>query len=330
MNITSLYCRIIERELECTDSQLNDLYVGTMLRRVNIHEISQVEISQFTTFLGNALSVSKDPGFGLRIGLNTRLAGFGEVGIAALSAPTVLEGLQVLETYSHLHSALSKLFLSVRSSGLELSVQHHRVDEFSPIYSEVFALLVQNYLEEVLGRVFSEGRYEFSHERPSYYERYTQVMHCPFEFGCQQTVLKIPVHLLRQRSPYYDADLWRQSLQQCADRLALLRESEAATYTTHVLSLLRSHYAPLPCLTDVARRLCLSDRSLSRRLKEEGTSFRKLTNDILNSRASDLLSNTQLTVDAIAAQLGYLEPANFRRSFKTWQGCSPAEYRANS
>lgn len=330
MQVISFYCRIIERALSRDNRDLSDLYEGTALSAVNVHEVAYVHIQQFQRFLGNALSVSQEPGLGLLVGAGSRLAGFGEMGVAALSAPTVRDGLQVLQTYSHLNSSLSELTLSAGSNGLDLSVKHYTQDDFSPIYSEVFALLVQNYLEEVLGYEFSQGHYYFSHSKPEYADQYALRLHSPYAFDCDDTKVTIPNAIAQERSPYYDAQLWRHSLQQCATQLASLKDTAATTYAAHVAQLLRSQYLPLPTLQEVASQLCLSDRTLSRKLRDEGASYRQLANDELKLRACNLLQSTKLTIDAIAADMGYLDAANFRRAFKSWTGTSPGNYRARN
>ena len=328
--VTSFYCRIVERELQRAKFDLTGLYNGMSYKSEDVHEVAQVPIDEFTVFLANAIQISSNPGLGLVIGTHTRLAGLGEMGIAALSAPTILDGLQVIETYSRIHSGLSELFMTVDERDLIVTVNHFGHSEFAQIYSEVFALFVQNYIEEILGTVFETGQYCFSHPRPDYLEQYEAALHCSSKFGCQTTTAKIPCALLQERSPYYDVDIWNQSLQQCSNTLETLRKTESTTYSMHLSALFRSSPLPLPSFKEVAERLCLSERSLSRKLKEEGTNYRCLSNDILKIRACGFLDNTRLSVDAIAAQMGFQDTSNFRRAFKSWQGCSPGDYRARS
>ena len=72
----------------------------------------------------------------------------------------------------------------------------------------------------------------------------------------------------------------------------------------------------------------VSERTLNRRLRGEGTSFRDIRSSELRSWARRYLKNTDLNVESIAAELGYQDAANFRRAFKTWENCSPAQFRA--
>jgi AraC-like DNA-binding protein len=83
-----------------------------------------------------------------------------------------------------------------------------------------------------------------------------------------------------------------------------------------------------PSTPEVARAFDLSERSLRRRLQEEGTSFRALVNEVKMQKAQQWLEHTPQSVEHIAQQLGYAEAAAFIHAFSRWTGSSPAAYRA--
>jgi AraC-like DNA-binding protein len=74
----------------------------------------------------------------------------------------------------------------------------------------------------------------------------------------------------------------------------------------------------------------MSPRTLNRRLQQEGSSYRVIKGTVLESWARLHLRETQLSVEAIAAALGYQDTANFRRAFRRSEGCSPSEFRRRS
>ena len=78
---------------------------------------------------------------------------------------------------------------------------------------------------------------------------------------------------------------------------------------------------------EVARALALSERTLSRRLAAEGTSFRTILDGVRVETATALLQDPALGIAEIAFFLGYSEPAAFHRSFKRWTGKTPRSYR---
>ena len=84
-------------------------------------------------------------------------------------------------------------------------------------------------------------------------------------------------------------------------------------------------------VTHVAKadRLGLHPRTLSRRLGQRGTSFRRLVDDERLARARRLLE-TGSTVEQVAHRLGYSDGTAFARAFKRWTGSTPAAYRAEA
>ena len=80
----------------------------------------------------------------------------------------------------------------------------------------------------------------------------------------------------------------------------------------------------------VAAELKLSERSLRRRLTEEGTSFRELLQDARKERAQTILSKPGVSLAIAAEQLGYSDAAAFSRAFKEWTGFSPGRFPGKS
>ena len=90
---------------------------------------------------------------------------------------------------------------------------------------------------------------------------------------------------------------------------------------------LRQQQLEIPTLESAANALYVSKRTLHRQLARENTSFRQERDGILMRQALNLLFVKQMSVKQTAFQLGYTEPANFRRAFVKYYGCSPSTYR---
>jgi AraC-like DNA-binding protein len=77
----------------------------------------------------------------------------------------------------------------------------------------------------------------------------------------------------------------------------------------------------------VARPLGLSERTLQRRLRDEGTTFGALVDDVRLELARMYLGDPELAIFEVAFLLGYSEPSAFNRAFRRWTGASPSEHR---
>jgi AraC family transcriptional regulator, regulatory protein of adaptative response / methylphosphotriester-DNA alkyltransferase methyltransferase len=81
-------------------------------------------------------------------------------------------------------------------------------------------------------------------------------------------------------------------------------------------------------LTVVAHQIATSRRQLQRSFSEVGrTSFRRELQRIRMSRAADLLHDGRLSVQEVAAAVGYRQAAQFAKAFRRSHGAPPSSFR---
>ena len=83
-----------------------------------------------------------------------------------------------------------------------------------------------------------------------------------------------------------------------------------------------------PSIEMVAGHLNMSLRTMQRRLKEEGLTYKSLLDELRKEFAITYLSRADLSISDIAYLLSYSELSTFTRSFKRWTGMSPKAYRS--
>jgi AraC-like DNA-binding protein len=82
-----------------------------------------------------------------------------------------------------------------------------------------------------------------------------------------------------------------------------------------------------PTAAVIAARLEMSQRTLSRRLEQEGTSFKDLLDDCRRTLALDCVTRPTFRLPEVVFLLGFSETATFYRAFKRWTGQTPLQYR---
>jgi len=80
-------------------------------------------------------------------------------------------------------------------------------------------------------------------------------------------------------------------------------------------------------VSQIARRLGLSQRTSARRLALEGVTFSEVLDRLRSDLARHYLSDPGLSISRIAWLLGYQEISGFTHAFKRWTGKSPREAR---
>ncbi len=92
---------------------------------------------------------------------------------------------------------------------------------------------------------------------------------------------------------------------------------------------LSRHLAEGPGLDATAAALHLAPRTLHRRLRHEGTSFREIRDALRRELALAWLSRKGRSIAQVALALGYSEPSAFFRAFQGWAGVAPSAYRSS-
>jgi AraC-like DNA-binding protein len=71
----------------------------------------------------------------------------------------------------------------------------------------------------------------------------------------------------------------------------------------------------------------MSERSVQRRLADEGETFDGLLDELRRELAVRYLADKKIAIAEVAFLLGYSEPSAFHRAFKRWTGSTPSQVR---
>ena len=326
--ISPVYARLVLREMQRQGCDTSSLFAGTSLNPRQLLRGGDISITDFLHILDVGQQTLEDGELGLMLGKNMRVSALGPVGAGMAIAPNLREGLQLAESYTRLHSSYVSIRASSTMFGLSIRLLYqHDTGRLERFHTETGAMLIQHYVEELTGQALSDAHYKLKIPQPKDTSAYQQAFHGKLSFVQGYNEIVIPRHWLDQPSPYFHAELWQEAQQSLSKALKTLGTQESATYTQHVSALLRSSEPPLPGLQQVAANLHVSERTLNRRLQSEGSSFRQLKSDCFAVWAKIYLSQTDNSVESIAATLGYQDTANFRRAFRKSTGASPNEYR---
>ena len=78
---------------------------------------------------------------------------------------------------------------------------------------------------------------------------------------------------------------------------------------------------------EVARKLGMSPRTLSRKLREQNATYAEILDSFRAALARRYLAERELPVSEIAWLLGYQELSSFTHAFKRWTASTPRQYR---
>jgi AraC-like DNA-binding protein len=272
-----------------------------------------------------ALRLAGRAGLGLEVGIRENLTQLGLAGLAMSAARTLNDALGLAERYQNQSVGISSFSVEYGGDRAVLSVESNLHDRsvLPFVIEEIFAsaLAIARLL---VGDRFQVHMLEVAYPKPAYADRYRQIFGCPVHFGSTR-------HRAQFDRRWLDAPIATQSAVMAA-QLGTLLEQKARTKALPPRStvaverlLLRSGNARLS-IDQVAGALQISVRTLRRRLSEDGSSFRALSERIRVEIARRLLREQGMTVAAAAERLGFSDTRAFRRAFKRWLGKVPGKY----
>jgi AraC-like DNA-binding protein len=109
------------------------------------------------------------------------------------------------------------------------------------------------------------------------------------------------------------------------ERVAKLRAQREIGGRVRIL--LQQDPSRIVTIDEVALELSMSRRSLTRRLEAEGLRFRDLVEEGRRRASEQLLPDRNISLDDVAAKVGYSDRASFIRAFKRWHGVTPRQWR---
>lgn len=327
-HVSTIYARFISRELQLDDLQIDRLLGDSLLRCRDITSQATMPYHDFFAFLNRVIAAEPAADLGLRVGAKLTPPSLGELGSALLCAPTLQDACLLAETFIPVHVGYIRLRAEHHGDGLTLNfVERAELGDTRRFQTEVLLLLVQNLIEAMTCQPFDQGQFRFPYARPDNHRAYPDYFHSPVGFSSSCAAVDIPRRYLALRSPFYDPVAWDNFQLTLKTRKQRLLTSDHKPYSRQVIRVLHEQGDAWPDVGETARRLNMTERSLSRHLKREGSSYRAIRNQLLLERAQFYLQQTDLSVDAIAGQLGYQDYSSFRRVFKKWLGCTPTAYR---
>lgn len=150
---------------------------------------------------------------------------------------------------------------------------------------------------------------------------------CPVQFGSKADRLTFRREDLDKLFASYNKDLLEVLAPELDRRLEQHEASQSVAEQTRWV-LRRRLTAGRPDIRSVAAELAMSERSLQRRLTDEGVTFQALVSATRHQLALEYLVDPSLTLIELAFMLGYEDQNSFFRAFRQWERQTPSDWRA--
>lgn len=291
---------------------------------------ARISLAEETSIWEEAVRQTGDDAFGLHAAEMLRPGAFDVLDYAVRTAPTLRASVERLARYNRLVHDVA--VFSIRDRGDVMRIEHgFRVTGPSQCrHSAEFTIASLVVIgTQLLGEPLRPRAVEFRHSPPASPEaeaEHRRVFGVAPRFSMPANALEID-RALSLRPLVVDAALSRLIERHAESLLAALPPPSASTADRVRRALTAALDEGNMTLKRVAAQLRMSERSLQRRLADEGESFDAIVDALRRDLALRYLADPKIAVAEVAYLLGYSEPSPFHRAFKRWTGRTPAEAR---
>jgi AraC-like DNA-binding protein len=262
---------------------------------------------------------------GLEVGRRTRLRDFGIAGEAALCAPTVGAALHRFAEFFNLHSTATIVSLIETADVARLVWALSNLGQRDTRHFQAGAAVIAcNILADLCGPNWHPLGVDIACRTPMCRKAYERFFECRTRFDASETSVHFERRWLDAALPATDP----------ARREAVAAEAQAQLDAMHrdfpalVRRLVRKQMLLGSfSMDEVAALLGIHRRTLDRRLQEHGVQYGDLVEATKHDVATQLLRETELSVQRIAEALHYSSAANFSTAFRRVAGVPPSVYR---
>jgi AraC-like DNA-binding protein len=299
---------------------------GIMLSDLEDPE-ARMTLQQELAFYRNTLALTGEATIGLRLGEPYVPQRYGLFGYALMSAATFRHALSLAENFGGLTFSFFTLRFGAagRRAWFSMSDPPPLEQELLDVYLDRDLSAARVDFSEILGEAFSPQQVHFTHDGHGRQRLYRDFFQTDLVFSAECGKFVFDSELLDRPLPQSDPESSRHFQQQCQMLIAKLSAQGHLVDDVRMLVLARPGF--FPDIDYVAEKMSMSTRTLRRRLKQEGSTYRDLIDEVRFGLAREYLANTGLPLEEISSLLGYTESGNFSHAFRRWSGGSPSAWR---
>ncbi len=190
---------------------------------------------------------------------------------------------------------------------------------------EFILITILNICRWIASKPIAPLAIEFVHEEPGSTQAHARAFGGPLHFSAASNGLLIAAADLQAALPASNAKLSELHVRFAVEFLDRMDSSRITPRVRDVI--VRSLPDGDPPRSLAAAALCISERTLQRRLQEEGTSYQELLDSTRRELAREYLLKDQMALGQVAFMLGFADQSAFSRACQRWFNASPKQFR---
>jgi AraC-like DNA-binding protein len=329
-DIHAVAVRLAARKLSDSQNLAADREARKLSQTVRAQRAEAIAQIQRIAFINAAAKLVGDDCFGLHLATETNTRELGIIHYILSASGTALDAVKNLIRYHHLVNTTTSLVIEETNRHVTIDTAFRSgLEGFEKDIAEWGTTTFVAELRRLTDTRIVPHSLTFIHRRTSGTREFTDFFGCPVRFGAnRQSIVFATNDLL---APIHSADVHLLNILKVFSEEALHRRKTPPTPTRAKVEKVLLEVLPKgnATVSNVARALAMSVRSLARRLSEEGTNYTEVLDGLRRELAMRHIEDETLGVSQIAWLLGYSEVSSFNHAFRRWTSRTPMAVRTS-
>ncbi|MBP6014197.1 MAG: AraC family transcriptional regulator [Alphaproteobacteria bacterium] len=289
---------------------------------------NRVPYANYVKLMRAAKELTNNPALALHYGEFNDFADISIVGLITLAAETMLDAFTQINRFGGLVIEVdcerSRFELERDDKVIWLIDTRRCPNDFPELTESTFARMVAG--GRRIGPATLIKEVHVTHDAPAYRAEYDRVFQLPVKFAVPRNRIALDYAWLTAKVALQPRYVFGVLSEHAEKLLKNLKASKTSRGRVESLLMPVLHTGDVS-MDKVAETMALSRQTLFRKLKDEGTTFEKVLDELRHNMALHYLSGKKVSITETAYLVGFSEVAAFSRAFKRWTGKSPREMR---
>jgi AraC-like DNA-binding protein len=289
---------------------------------------SRIPFEKYVTLMRTAKKLTNNPALALHYGEINDFAEISIVGLITLAAETMLDAFTQMNRFAGLVVEVDcerSRFELVRDDKVIWLVDTRRnPNDFPELTESTFARMAVG--GRRIGPATLLKEMQVTHAAPAYRAEYDRILQMPVKFEAERNAIALDYAWLTARVALQPTYVFGILSDHAEKLLKNLQDSKTTRGRVEGLLMPLLHTGDIN-MDKIADTMAMSRQTLFRKLKDEGTNFEKVLDELRHKLALHYLNGKKVSISETAYLVGFSEVAAFSRAFKRWTGKSPSEMR---
>lgn len=328
----SSWVLLIAKAIDSYGHDSAELFARAGLDHAKLHDpVARFSAPAVTRLWDIAVETTRDPCFGLTVAQFWHPTTLYALGYSWLASKNLEEAFERAVRYTRIiNTAASGTLCVDKSADAYRVVVDTSAFKLNPVPAAVDAAMAMllTMCRAAYGQGLNPVGVSVHHDKPDCAARFSELFAAPVAFSQAENAMWFNPETVSEPLATANPELVRINDQIVTEYLAHLDRNDV---TMRVRSKLIERLPGGQVEEgDIASSINVSQRSLQRKLKAQGTSFSRVLDDTRRELSLQYVRDSQHSLNEVAFLLGFAEPGNFSRAFRRWYRKSPSQYRHDS